>query len=30
MADRNQMSRATAVKLARRLAYDRPKEFFGF
>lgn len=30
MADRSQMSRATAVKLARRLAYDRPKEFFGF
>ena len=30
MANRGQMPASVAKKLARRLAYDRPKEFFGF
>jgi len=30
MVGLGQMSKATALKLARRLAYDRPKELFGF
>ncbi len=30
MVGRGQMSRATAVRLARRLSYERPKELYGF